>query len=100
MRELRVFNHGTEAGILQEAPSGFSFTYHPDYTGDPISLTLPVRPQSYDFPTFPPFFEGLLPEGFQLEHLLRSKKLDDDDYLGQLAEIGRDCVGSVTVTPK
>ncbi|MFA5508472.1 MAG: HipA N-terminal domain-containing protein [Vulcanimicrobiota bacterium] len=97
MRELVVYNHDIEAGILFEENGGFCFAYLDDYKGEPISLTLPVRPQAYKFSSFPPFFEGLLPEGFQLESLLRAKKIDADDYLGQLEAIGQDCVGSITV---
>ena len=49
------------------------------------------------FDTFPPFFDGLLPEGFQLEALLRRRKLDRDDKFGQLIAVGADTVGAVTV---
>lgn len=95
-----MYNHGVEAGILHEDDTGvYSFVYREDYCGAPISLTMPVRSQAYDFPAFPPFFEGLLPEGFQLESLLRAKKIDADDYMAQLEEVGQDCVGSVTVLP-
>jgi serine/threonine-protein kinase HipA len=58
---------------------------------------MPVRPEPYRFNGFPPFFDGLLPEGFQLEALLRQAKLDRHDYLGQLLQVGSDMVGSVTV---
>jgi serine/threonine-protein kinase HipA len=52
---------------------------------------------TYLFETFPPFFEGLLPEGYQLDALLRKAKLDKNDYFSQLVTVGRDLVGSVTV---
>ena len=47
----------------------------------------------YDFAGFPPFFDGVLPEGPQLEALLRHGKLDRDDLLGQLLYVGGDLVG-------
>ena len=98
MRELAVYNHDMEAGVLFEDQSGgYRFVYNGGYKGAPVSLTLPVRPQAYEFTSFPSFFEGLLPEGFQLESLLRARKSDADDYMAQLGEIGQDCVGSVTV---
>jgi serine/threonine-protein kinase HipA len=59
---------------------------------------MPVREESYLFDEFPPFFDGLLPEGFQLEALLRQKKIDRNDKFGQLLIIGADTVGAVTVT--
>ena len=58
---------------------------------------MPVRPEPYQFDKFPPFFEGLLPEGRQLEALLRSNKLDRNDLMGQLLAVGEDVVGSVQI---
>lgn len=98
-RAALVKNHGEPAGVLEETEQGYRFVYNSDYTGDSVSLTLPVTAKAYVFEEFPPFFDGLLPEGFQLESLLSQTKLDADDYLGQLLAVGLDCVGSVTVHP-
>ena len=62
-----------------------------------MSLTLPVRPAPYEFETFPAFFDGLLPEGLNLEALLKLAKLDAGDCFGQLVTVGGDLVGAVTV---
>ena len=99
MRSARVFFENDIAGLLTESEDGkgYSFQYEPGYSGPPISLTMPVRDVPYLFDEFPPFFEGLLPEGFQLEALLRQKKLDRNDKFGQLLIIGADTVGAVTV---
>ena len=59
-----------------------------------------MRKEVYRFKAFPSFFEGLLPEGPQLDALLRKAKLDKKDYFGQLLQVGNDLVGSVTVHPK
>lgn len=89
------------AGILRELDTGgFEFEYLPGYTGLAVSLTLPLRSEVYRFKEFPAFFEGLLPEGPQLEALLRTAKLDRKDYFGQLLQVGGDLVGSVTVQPR
>jgi serine/threonine-protein kinase HipA len=87
------------AGYLQESEDGreYRFEYTPEYTGPPISLTMAVRTEAYVFEEFPPFFDGLLPEGAQLEAMLRLHKLDRDDKFGQLLLIGADTVGAVTV---
>jgi len=99
MRTAKVFFQDTLAGQFTESddPQRFKFVYEKNYTGSPISLTMPVRAASYEFDSFPPFFDGLLPEGFQLEALLRAKKLDRTDKFGQLLEVGSDTVGAVTV---
>lgn len=52
---------------------------------------------SYVFTTFPLVFEGLLPEGPQLEALLRKHKIDRNDAFRQLITVGGDLVGSLTV---
>lgn len=98
MRQAKVFNHNVFAGLLTEANDGsYVFEYDTGYQGAPISLTMPVIGKRFEYPGFPPFFDGLLPEGVMLSALLKSKKLDQDDYFGQLVTVGNDLVGSVTV---
>lgn len=98
MRKARVLVNNSEAGILNELEDGkYNFIYHPYYAGAPVSLTMPLSNKIYEFEQFPPFFEGLLPEGVMLEALLRKYKLDKNDYFGQLMQVGHDLVGAVTV---
>lgn len=98
MRKARIFVHDVEAGILEENENNtYSFIYHTEYQGPPVSLTMPIKNKIYVFNQFPSFFEGLLPEGVMLEALLRTYKLDKKDYFGQLLKIGHDMVGAVTV---
>jgi len=100
MRRAEVRMHGVRAGELHELPDGrYRYQYDPDYTGPPISLTLPKRRDPYLFDTFPPFFDGLLPEGVMLEAMLRELKIDRQDSFSQLCAVGRDLVGAVTVEP-
>lgn len=97
MRTAKIFFKGVPAGIFTESEIGYFFKYDDAYNGDPISLTMPTTTRTHEFKTFPPFFDGLLPEGVQLEGLLRLKKLDRTDYFGQLLSVGQDLVGAVTV---
>ncbi len=99
MQSAKIFINNIYAGRLIEKENqlGFSFKYEVSYKGPPISLTMPVEKISFDFKTFPPFFDGLLPEGLQLEALLRQAKLDRNNYLGQLIAVGRDPVGAVSI---
>ncbi len=97
MRKVKIYNFGIFAGILTEEENGFIFNYDQNYSGQPISLTMPINQRKYIFNNFPPFFDGLLPEGTQLEALLRQTKIDRNDFLSQLIVIGQDLVGSVTV---
>jgi serine/threonine-protein kinase HipA len=97
MRRAEVYIHDKFAGSLEETEQGFDFTYEESYSGPPVSLTRPTKTRTYTYEDFPPFFEGLLPEGIQLDALLRTEKLDKNDYLGQLITVGNDLVGAVSV---
>lgn len=93
-----VRQQGVIAGHLRStAEGGWQFSYRESYQGPPVSLTLPVRREPYGFPAFPAVFEGLLPEGPQLEALLRRHKIDRYDAFRLLVTVGRDMVGSLTV---
>lgn len=99
MRKASIFCNFRSAGCLTEEQPGthYVFAYDPSYDGPPVSLAMPVRPEPYVFMEFPPFFDGLLPEGMQLEGLLKLKKIDRDDKFSQLLAVGADTVGAVTV---
>jgi len=100
MRKADVFMQGRPAGVLEEIEKGklYRFTYDDDYAGLPVSLTMPVRERTFEFDRFPPFFDGLLPEGVLLEALLKRRKIDRNDYFSQIVAVGEDLVGAVTVT--
>ncbi|HLF14129.1 MAG TPA: HipA N-terminal domain-containing protein [Bacteroidota bacterium] len=99
MRKAEIYVNGKRAGFLEEVERGkqYIFRYLEDYKGTPVSLTMPVSTPVHAFDGFPPFFDGVLPEGVMLEGLLRSGKLDRDDLFGQLIAVGGDLVGAVTV---
>ena len=99
MRKARILLYGKPAGILieQDPQRLYVFEYSEEYQGPPVSLTMPLSQRRYEFKTFPAFFDGFLPEGPQLEALLRYAKLDRNDGFGQLIVVGADLVGAVTV---
>ena len=98
LRRAEVFQSEIFAGYLQEELGGlWVFEYIDGYKLTPISLTLPVRQEAYTFKEFPAVFDGLLPEGAQLEALLKTHKIDRNDYFKQLVTVGRDLVGSLSV---
>ncbi len=99
MRKAKVYNFGEYAGDLIEVEKGkkYLFRYRDKYTKEPVSLTMPLQKKEYEFDRFPPFFEGLLPEGAQLDALLRKNKIDRNDFFSILIKTGKDLVGSVTV---
>lgn len=98
MRRAEVYQQGTLAGIFEELDQHrYRITYVTGYHGQGISLALPIREAPYEFDKFPPVFEGLLPEGLQLEAMLRRYKIDKKDLFKQLITVGQDVVGSLTI---
>ena len=99
MKRAKVFVDGVYAGEIQEVERGkkYRYTYVEDYKGPSVSLEMPLTQSTYEYDRFPPFFEGLLPEGMMLEGLLRQSKIDRYDLLSQLIAVGGDLVGNVTV---
>lgn len=98
MKRAEVYQQGKLAGMLEELEGArWRFAYAERYVGRPVSLTMPVAGRVYEFDGFPSVFEGLLPEGTQLEAMLRRYKLDRRDFFGQLVLTGQDLVGSLTV---
>jgi serine/threonine-protein kinase HipA len=99
MKKADVFVNNVKAGVLTEIvfQYEYEFTYEASYSGNPVSLTLPLKIKNYTFKSFPAVFEGLLPEGVQLEALLRDKKINRHDYFTQLLVCGEDCIGAVSI---
>ncbi len=99
MKKAKIFANGTLIGhfIEWEKNHRYEFAYLEEYRGPSISLTMPLTQKVYYFDRFPPFFDGLLPEGFMLDALLQKAKLDRNDPFEQLLRVGRELVGNITV---
>lgn len=98
MRTAEVYVNGHLAGLLTENDNKrYSFEYLLNYSSASVSYTMPVIQRRFNFEIFPPFFEGLLPEGYNLDAMLKKLKIDKNDYFSQLIAVGKDMVGDVTV---
>jgi serine/threonine-protein kinase HipA len=98
MKVARVYQQKQFAGLLEARDDGsYRFTYDAAFHGEPVSLTMPISQPIWEFSRFPAPFEGLLPEGVQLDALLRLRKLDRNDLFGQLLAVGHDVVGSLCI---
>ena len=97
MRRAQVYVNGTLAGELEEQDGTYAFRYAENYTGTPVSLTMPISQHEFTSEGCPAFFEGLLPEGEMLEGLLRQRKIDRNDLFAQLIAVGAETVGAVTI---
>ncbi len=98
-RKAAVFYRDRLAGYLSETENGFRFTYDSDYlkNGNPISVSLPLRRDSFESRELFSFFEGLLPEGWYLDIVSMAAKVDAHDSFGLLLATTADTIGAVSV---
>ena len=100
-RTAFVFVQNIYCGKLSETDSGYTFSYDEEYQKKtdalPVSLTLPLSNQSYESKILFPFFDGLIPEGWLLNAVSRSWKIDRHDRFGLLLAACKDSVGDVSV---
>jgi serine/threonine-protein kinase HipA len=98
-----VFFGSKPAGVLTKKSDGYEFAYDSGYLADasaaPISLSMPLRAETYDSKELFPFFDGLLPEGWLLDLDCAAAKIDKNDKFRLLLHTGRDPVGAVSVRP-
>lgn len=98
MRKALILVHGKPAAVLSElSDHEWGVAYLPEYDGEPVSLSFPVRDGQHRYPGFPPFLDNLLLEGTMLEAFLQKHKVDQDDYFSQLVMLGEDLAGALTV---
>lgn len=97
--------NGKLAGYIREFRDGlreiYQFQYEADYIqqGSPIGHVFPLTNETFEFDTFPPFFENLISEGWLRAHQSRNARLDKQDSFGLLLHNGEDMIGALSVTP-
>ena len=98
---LDVYVLGRRVGTVTREGAAHVFTYLPDVPPDCfVSLTMPVRLQSYVWPELHPVFQMNLPEGYLKDSLRRRfGPVATVDDLSLLALTGSRTIGRVQVTP-
>ncbi|HIJ88365.1 MAG TPA: type II toxin-antitoxin system HipA family toxin [Desulfuromonadales bacterium] len=93
--ELAVWAGAARSGLLaREAHNRHIFAYSQGYAGDVVSLTMPVRLESWACRELHPVFQMNLPEGALLEAIRKAiAKLIGDDDLSLLRVTGGNQVG-------
>lgn len=104
MKPLAVHMYGERIGDLTKSRGLLRFVYSDDAMsrgiGTPLlSVSLPVQRTAYRGEPVEAFFDGLLPEGEALRMLAYDFKVGDDDTVGLLAQLGRDCAGALQILP-
>lgn len=97
-----VYNNSILAGILEETPQGYTFTYNEDYFHDveqpAISLSLPKITAVHYSPVLFPFFYGLLSEGVNKQTQCRMLQIDENDAFGLLLKTAHtETIGAITI---
>ena len=99
-RQAQVFFKNELAGYLQETLDGYIFQYDKEFLKEniPVSISLPPREEPYKAKELFPFFKGLLPEGWYLDIVSATQKVDSKDSFGVLlSTTSVDTIGAVTV---
>ena len=100
-RKADIYVHNTKAGLLEETETGYRFQYESKYVSqknaEPVSLTLPLQEEAYESQVLFPFFDGLIPEGWLLDVVEDTWKVNPKDRLGLLLVSCRDTIGHVSV---
>lgn len=100
-RKADIYVHETKAGVLEETETGYRFQYESTYVSqknaEPVSLTLPLQQESYESRILFPFFDGLIPEGWLLDVVEDTWKVNSKDRMGLLLVSCRDTIGHVSV---
>ena len=96
MRKAYIYYEDTFCGVLEENDE-YVFTYADDYSGKPISLTMPLAKKIYRNKVLHPFFDGLIPEGYLLEKGAKMYNISLLDRMGLLLAFCEDCIGAVSV---
>lgn len=100
-RKADIYINESKAGVLEETESGYRFQYDTEYLAfeeaEPVSLTLPLREDPYESQVLFPFFDGLIPEGWLLDVVEDTWKVNPKDRMGLLLVSCRDTIGNVSV---
>ena len=101
MKRAIVYMYDKIAGTLVEDDEGFHFKYIDEYleseNAEPISLTIPLKKETFSSNILFPFFDGLIPEGWLLDIATKNWKLDERDRMSILLATCMDCIGAVSI---
>lgn len=101
-RSAEILFKDIPAGILTEDENGYTFEYYENFIlnkNDSVSLTFPVSEKKYISPILFSFFDGLIPEGWLLDIVENTWKINPRDRMSLLLACCRDCIGAVSVIP-
>ncbi|MCK5241355.1 HipA N-terminal domain-containing protein [bacterium] len=95
--EIRYQNE--RAGVLEEIEGGYRFSYDKHFLEKKISISvsMPFNQSIHENEELFPFFIGLLPEGWYLDTVCSTLKIDKTNRFGLLLATCQDTIGAVSV---
>ncbi|MBO5407197.1 MAG: HipA N-terminal domain-containing protein [Bacteroidales bacterium] len=101
MKRAKIYIDDIFCGILTEGPDGYGFKYTPEYlamnNAKPVSPTMPLQNEEYEKEIMFPVFDGLIPEGWMLDIVHNTWKIDPRDRMSLLLACCKDCIGNISV---
>ncbi len=101
--DVHLEGQGGPIGRLERADDlSLRFAYLPDALagGRPLSLSLPLREESYGDVAARAFFDNLLQENAALDLVMARHAVARNDVAGLLWHLGRDCAGALSCVPE
>ncbi len=101
MKRAAIYIDESLCGILTEDSEGYHFRYDTDYLQSPLakalSPTMPLQSEEYVKEMMFPVFDGLIPEGWLLNIVHKTWKIDPRDRMSLLIACCKDCIGNISV---
>ncbi len=96
--DLLIWRDGRVHGVVAERRGNLALRYERD--ARPISVSMPVRSQSYGNRPARTWLRGLLPEGQIRAIVAYDLGIDGTDDFGLLTVLGKDCAGALSFRPE
>ena len=101
MKKADIYIDDTFCGVLTEDSEGYHFSYDGEYlksvSAKAISPTMPLTETEYSKEMMFPVFDGLIPEGWLLDIVHKSWKINPRDRMSLLLACCKDCIGNISV---
>ncbi len=101
MKKAGIYIDGVQCGVLAEDYDGYRFQYDQEYLrtdgAKPLSPTMPLREEVYEKEFMFPVFDGLIPEGWLLNIVDKTWKINPRDRMRLLLLCCKDCIGNISV---
>lgn len=101
MKRAKIYINDVFCGVLTEDFDGYTFRYDFEYLkledAQPLSPSMPLREDEYVKEFMFPVFDGLIPEGWLLDIVDKTWKINPRDRMSLLLACCKDCIGNISV---